>query len=79
MTRWKRERPEPLLTMHAHNRWSQWGMATLDAAAELGVPVCERTWRQDDGSVSSEWLVPRGTLDAITARARELHRERLDY
>ena len=60
-TRWKRENPDTLIMMHAHNRWSRLYTYVLNAADDLGVPVCEREYPNHyDGSPDHEWIVPQG-------------------
>lgn len=64
--RWKRENPDTLILMHAHNRWSRLYSYVMDAADELGVPVCIREYANHyDGSRDCEWIVPRGTKRRI--------------
>lgn len=59
--RWKRENPDTLIMMHAHNRWSRLNDYVLQAAEDLGVPVCMREYaNHHDGSRDREWIVPHG-------------------
>jgi hypothetical protein len=70
VSRWKRESPEALILMHAHNRWSRLYGYVLQAAADLEVPVCRREYPNHyDGSCDREWIVPAGTRRAIYALA----------
>lgn len=72
MTRWKRQTPDTLILMHAHNQWSRLYGYVLDAAADLGIPVCVREYANHwDGSRDREWLVPAGTKRRIYDLAYE--------
>lgn len=73
--RWKRENPDTLIMMHAHNRWSNLYTYVMQAAEDLGVPVCKREYNNHyDGSHDREWIVPRG----CKARIYELAYDRRD-
>ncbi len=59
--RWKRENPDTLIMMHAHNQWSRLYSYVINAADDLGVPVCKRDYANHyDGSHDQEWIVPHG-------------------
>jgi hypothetical protein len=78
MTRWKRENPDTLIMMHAHNRWSNLYTYVTQAAADLGIPVCVREYANHyDGSRDREYLVPRGTKARIYILAYD--RQRADW
>jgi hypothetical protein len=68
MTRWKRERPDTLILMHAHNQWSRRNSRLLNAAEDLGVPLCLREYPNHyDGSRDQEWIVPHGLKRKVEA------------
>lgn len=74
MTKWK-FRAETLIMMHAHNQWSKWKQFQIEAADELGIPVCRREFENHfDRSLDQEWIVPLGTARIINDRATELQR-----
>jgi hypothetical protein len=78
MTRWKVQNPETLIMTHAHNRWSRLYDYVMQAAEDLGVPVCKREYDNHyDGSLDREWIVPAGTKAKIYVLAYE--RERADW
>ncbi len=77
-TRWKRETPDTLIMMHAHNRWSRLYDYVMQAAADLAIPVCVCEYaNHHDGSRDREWIVPRGTKARVYALAYE--RQRADW
>lgn len=66
MARWKRENPDTLIMMHAHNQWSRLYNYVVNAADDLGIPVCVREYANHyDGSHDREWIVPHGTKRKI--------------
>jgi len=76
MTRWKKQNPDSLILMHAHNRWSMFYTYVLHAAADLDIPVCEREYANHwDGSTDREWIAPAGTKARIYALAYERQAE----
>ncbi len=76
--RWKRETPDTLIMMHAHNRWSRLYDYVVQAAADLAIPVCVREYANHyDGSRDREWIVPRGTKVRVFQLAYE--RQRADW
>ncbi len=78
MTRWKRQNPETIIMMHAHNRWSRLYDYVMQAAEDLGVPVCVREYANPhDGSLDREYLVPHGTKAKIFVVAYD--RQRADW
>ncbi len=78
MTRWKRERPETLIMMHAHNRWSRLYDYVVQAAEDLGIPICKREYSNAfDGSHDRAWIVPSGTKARIFILAYD--RQRADW
>jgi hypothetical protein len=78
VSRWKRENPDLLIMMHAHNHWSQLYTYVLQAAEDLGIPVCAREHaNHHDGSRDREWLVPHGTKARIYILACD--RQRADW
>lgn len=75
-TRWKRQQPETLIMMRAHNRWSRLYDYVMQAADDLGVPVCRREYdNHHDGSLDREWIVPAGTKRRIYDLAYERQSE----
>lgn len=82
MTRWKREETTVIISMHAHNQWSNWYSCLENAAKELGLPVQMREFSNHwDGSrdrewrVSTAWLNRVGGLKALHALADTYHRD----
>jgi hypothetical protein len=76
MTRWKREKPDTLILMHAHNRWSNLYTTLIDTAIALDIPVlCREYANHYDGSLDREWLVPAGCRDLIIRTANDALRE----
>lgn len=72
MTKWKTQNPDTLIMMHAHNRWSRFNSLLVQAAADLGVPVCVReSPNHYDGSRDVEYTVPHGMKRRITTLAHE--------
>jgi hypothetical protein len=52
--------------MHAHNQWSRLYSYVMQAADDLGIPVCKREYDNHyDGSLDREWIVPAGTKRAV--------------
>jgi hypothetical protein len=81
-TRWKHEDHTCILSMHAHNQWSNWNSAILSAAESMGLPVQEREFANHyDGSrdrewgVCTAWLNRVGGINRLMAKAREIHEE----
>lgn len=71
--RWKRESPDELLLMHAHNRMSRWNYFLFESVQELGLPIVCRTFSNHwDGSTDTVWLVPRGKRTAVVKLAHSL-------
>lgn len=64
-TRWKREPTETLILMHAHNRWSMWNDALLQAVDDLGIPWAETAYPNcsGDGSWDREYYVSSPVLE----------------
>jgi hypothetical protein len=78
VNRWKRESPDTLLLMHAHNRWSRLNDYLMGAAKDLGIPMCLRVYpNHHDGSCDKEWLVPAGTKERVLVLAYD--RQRADW
>lgn len=83
MTRWKREATATILLMHAHNEWSMWNAALMDAADQLGLLVGRRSHPNGsgDGSFDDEFYVPTeqyvrlGGWPALRERATALHEQ----
>lgn len=72
MTRWKREKPDTLILLHAHNQWSRYYSRLLNAAEDLGIPVVWREYPNHyDGSRDREAIVPHGAQKQISAKAQE--------
>ena len=66
MNRWKKENPDTLIMMHEHNLWSRLYQYVINAADDLGIPVCKREYPNHwDGSLDQEWIVPHGTKRKI--------------
>jgi hypothetical protein len=79
MTRWKRGKTTTVLLLHAHNHWSNWLVAKLEAIELLGIPVAYTSYPNHyDGSIDREWYVPSEALNraggeaAIEARTNQL-------
>ena len=71
MTKWKLQH-ETLIMMHAHNRWSRFYDYVMQAAEDLGVPVCTREYANHyDGSRDREYIVPHGTKARIVTLAMD--------
>ena len=78
MTRWKKEKPDTLIVMHAHNRWSRLYDYVMQAAQDLNVPICVREYANHyDGSRDREYLVPSGMKARIFVLAYD--RQRADW
>ena len=84
MTRWKRGATATILLMHAHNEWSLWNGALLDAATRLGLLIGRRSFPNcsGDGSFDDEFYVPTeqyerlGGWPALRDLATALHEGR---
>lgn len=65
MNRWKRESRTGIVEIKAHNRWSNIGLAKLEAARRLGLNVGEIWYREGDGSRTAQWYVSSSALDRV--------------
>jgi len=66
VTKWKTQAPYTIISMHAHNRWSNWYSELEYAAAQLGLPVGRRSFaNRHDGSLDREWYVPAEALARV--------------
>lgn len=78
-TRWKRESPDTLILLHAHNIWSKWYGYLITSAVELGIPysTADGPNYSGDGSWDRRYLVPKGCKNRIFERAIELRNKHI--